>query len=147
MIQVHSNADISLATGTAEWSPAFLRKTCLLVSSALVDLDEGKTTIQVTKPNNHTFIFDANTTLHMSASRHHTRRQTSRPCQWMITKYPDEAEAVINHLFVNPGMKAIKWYPKPETCSEPDKPNAIEPRMWHYVTLRSLTRPNPMSNG
>ena len=45
MIQDHSDADISLTTGTVEGSPAFMRKTCLLVSPALVDLDEGKTTI------------------------------------------------------------------------------------------------------
>ena len=63
MIQVHSDADISLTTGTVEGSPAFMRKTCLLVSPALVDLDEGKTTIQVTNPNNHTFTLDADTTL------------------------------------------------------------------------------------
>ena len=63
MIQVHSDADISLTTGTVEGSPGFMRKTCLLVSPALVDLDEGKTTIQVTNPNNHTFTLDANTTL------------------------------------------------------------------------------------
>ena len=55
MIQVHSDADISLTTGTVEGSPGFMRKTCLLVSPALVDLDEGKTTIQVTNPNNHTY--------------------------------------------------------------------------------------------
>ena len=55
MIQVHSDAEISLTTGTVEGSPAFMRKTCLIVSAALVDLDDGKTVIQVTNPNNHTF--------------------------------------------------------------------------------------------
>ena len=34
MIQVHSDADITLTTGTVEGSPAFMRKTCLLVSPA-----------------------------------------------------------------------------------------------------------------
>ena len=42
MIQVHSDADISRTTGTVEGTPAFMRKTCLLVSPALVDLDDGK---------------------------------------------------------------------------------------------------------
>ena len=76
MIQVHSDADISLTTRTVEGSPAFMRKTSLLVSPALVDLNESKTTIQVTNPNNHTFPLEANTTLehfriHTSSGKHH----------------------------------------------------------------------------
>ena len=86
MIQVHSDADISLTTGTVEGSPGFMRKTCLLVSPALVDLDVGKTTIQVT----------------------------------------------------------TKWYPTPETCSEPDKLNAIERRIYDEIlALRELEKLDP----
>ena len=87
MIQVHSDADISLTTGTVEGSPAFMRKTRLLVSPALVDLDEGKTTIQVTNPNNLTFTLNANTILsHFRIPTPHQAAiqdiQTSRPCKW-----------------------------------------------------------------
>ena len=134
MIQVHSDADISLTTGTVEGSHAFMRKTCLLVSPALrgflVDLDKGKTTIQVTNPNNHTFTLDANTTLaHFRIpTPHQAANITPMPVEHLnlITKYSDEAEAVINQLFVNPEMKSTKWYPTPETCSDPNKLNAIE---------------------
>ena len=125
MIQVHSDADISLTTGTVEGSPAFMRKTCFLVSPALVDQDEGKTTIKVTNPNNHTFTLDANTTLaHFRIpTPHQAANITPMPVEHLnlITKYPDEAEAVINQLFVNPEMKSTKWYPTPETCSDPNK--------------------------
>ena len=41
LIEVHSDADISRTTGTVEGTPAFMRKTCLLVSPAVVDLDDG----------------------------------------------------------------------------------------------------------
>ena len=59
----------------------------------------------------------------------------------LITKYPDEAEAVINQLFVNPDMKPTKWYPTPETCSEPDKLNAIERRIYdELLAVRELEK-------
>ena len=62
----------------------------------------------------------------------------------LITKYPDEAEAVINQLFVNPEMKSTKWYPTPETCSEPDKLNAIERRIYDEIlALRELEKLDP----
>ena len=145
MIQVHSDADISLTTGTVEGSPAFMRKTCLLVSPALVDLDEGNTTIQVTNPNNHTFTLDANTTLEhfRKPTPHQAANNTPMPVEHLnlITKYPDEAEAVINQLFVNPDMKPTKWYPITETCSEPDKLNAIERRIYDEIlALRELEK-------
>ena len=128
MIQVHSDTDISLTTGTVEGSSAFMRKTCMLDSPALVDLDEGKTAIQVTNLNNHTFTLEANTTL--AHFRIPTPLQvasiTLMPMEHLnlFTKYPDETEAVINQLFENPDMKATNWYPTPETRSKPDKLNA-----------------------
>ena len=42
LIEVHSDADIPRTTGTVEGTPAFMRKKCLLVSPAVVDLDDGK---------------------------------------------------------------------------------------------------------
>ena len=63
LIEVHSDADISRTTGTVEGTPAFMRKTCLLVSPAVVDLDDGKTMIQVTNPNEHVYTLEANTHL------------------------------------------------------------------------------------
>ena len=83
MIQFYSDADISVTTGTVEWSLVFKRKTCLLVSPALVDLDKGKTTIQVTNPNNHTFILDANTTLahFFIPTSHHSANKTPMPLE------------------------------------------------------------------
>ena len=148
MIQVRSDADISLTNGTVEGSPAFMRKTCLLVSPALVDQDEGKTTIQVTNPNNHTFTLDANTTLAHSRipTPHQEANITPMPVEHsnLITKYPDETEAVINQLFMIPEMKSTKWYPTPETCSDPNKLNAIERRIYDEIlALRELEKLDP----
>ena len=148
MIQVHSDSDISLTTGTVDGSPAFKRKTCLHVSPALVYLEEGKTAIQVTKPNNNTFTLEANTTLaHFCIpTPHQAANITPMPVEHLnlITKYPDEAEAVINQLFVNHDMKATKWYPTPETCSEPDKLNAIDRRIYDKIlALRELEKLDP----
>ena len=62
----------------------------------------------------------------------------------LITKYPDDAEAVINQLFVNPDKKATKCYPTPETCSEPEKLNVIERRIYDEIlALRELEKLDP----
>ena len=148
MIHVHNDADVTLTTGTIEGSPAFMQKTCLLVSPSLVDLDECKTTIKVTNPNNHTFTLEANTTLaHVRIpTPHQAANITSMLVEHLnlITEYPDEAEAVINQLFMNPDMKATKWYPTPETCSEPDKLNAVVRRIYDEIlALRELQKLDP----
>ena len=119
-----------------------------LISPALVDLDDGKTTIQVTNPNNHTFTIDPNTALaHFRIpTPHQAAKSTPMPVENLnlITKYPDEAEAVLNQLFVNPDMKTTKWYPTPETCGEPVKLNTIERRIYYEVlALRELEKLDP----
>ena len=148
LIEVHSDADISRTNGTVEWTPAFTRKPCLLVSPAVVDLDDGKTIIQVTNPNEHVYTLEANTNL--ANFRIPTPQQaaniTPMPVEQLklITDRPDDATAVINQLFVNPEMKSTKWYPTPETCSEPDKLNKIERRIFDEIlALRELEKLDP----
>ena len=123
LIEVHSDADISRTTGTVEGTPAFMRKTCLLVSPAVVDLDDGKTMIQVTNPNEHVYTLETNTNLanFRIPTPHQAANITPMPVEHLklITDHPDDAAAVINQLFVNPEMKSTKWYPTPETCCEP----------------------------
>ena len=113
LIEVHSDADISRTTGTVEGTPAFMRKTCLLVSPAVVDLDDGKTMIQVTNPNEHVYTLKANTNLaHFRIpTPHQAANITPMPVEHLklITDHPDDAAAVINHIFVNPEMKSTKW--------------------------------------
>ena len=154
LIEVHSDADISRTTGTVEGTPAFMRKTCLLVSPAVVDLDDGKTMIQVTNPNEHVYTLEANTNLanFRIPTPHQAANITPMPVEHLklITDHPDDAAAVINQLFVNPEMKSTKWYPTPETCSEPDKLNKIERsfsmRFWPSENWRSLIPSAPTMN-
>ena len=135
MIHVHSDAKISLTTGTIEGYPAFMWKTCLLVSPKLVELNEGKTIIRVT--NSHQYTLDASTTMaHFRIpTPHQAANITPRTVEHLnlITKFPYEAEAVINQLFVNPDKKAANRYPTPETCSRPDKLNAMERRLYDEI--------------
>ena len=148
LIEVHSDADISRTTGTVEGTPAFMRKTCLLVSPAVVDLDDGKTMIQVTNPNEHVFTLEANTNLSnfRIPTPHQAANITPMPVEHLqlITDHPDDAAAVINQLFVNPEMKSTKWYPTPETWSEPNKLNKIERRIFDRIlALRELKKLDP----
>ena len=148
LIEDHSDADISRTTGTVEGTPAFMRKTCLLVSPAVVDLDDGKTMIQVTNPNEHMYTLEANTNLaHFRIpTPHQAANITPMPVEHLklITDHPNGAAAVINQLFVNPEMKSTKWYPTPETCSEPDKLNKIERRIFDEIlALRELEKLDP----
>ena len=119
LIEVHSDADISRTIGTVEGTPAFMRKTCLLVSPAVVDLDDGKTMFQVTNPNEHVYTLEANTNLsnYRIPTPHQAANITPMPLEHLklITDQPDDAAAVINQLFVNPEMKSTKWYTTPET--------------------------------
>ena len=112
LIEVHSDADISRTTGTVEGTPAFMRKTCLLVSPEVVDLDDGKTMIQVTNPNEHVYTLEANTNLanFRIPTPHQAANITRMPVEHLklITDHPDDAAAVINQLFVNPEMKSTK---------------------------------------
>ena len=148
LIEVHSDADVSCTTGTVEGTPAFMRKTCLLVSPAVVDLDDGKTMIQVTNPNEHMYTLEANTNLanFRIPTPHQAANITPMPVEHLklITDHPDDATAVINQLFVNPVMKSTKWYPTPESCSEPDKLNKIERRNFDEIlALGELEKLDP----
>ena len=145
LIEVHSDADISRTTGTVEGTPAFMRKTCLLVSPAVVDLDDGKTMIQVTNPNEHVHTLGTNTNLvtFRIPTPHQAANITTMPVEHLklITDHPDDAAAVINLLFVNPEMNSTKWYPTPETCSDQTNStrlkDAFSMRLWPSENWRS----------
>ena len=149
LIEVHSDADISRTTGTVEGTQAFMRKMCVLVSPAVVDLDDGKTMIQVTNPNEHEYTLEPNTNLanFRIPTPHQAANITPMPVEHLklITDHPEDAAAVINQLFVNSEMKPTKWYPTPETCSEPDKLKRIERRIFDkIVALRELEKLDPL---
>ena len=66
----------------------------------------------------------------------------------MISKYPDEAEAVMNQLSMNLDMKAAEWYLTPETCSDPAKLNWYERRIYDEILrLLELENLEPSQSG
>ena len=93
--------------------------------------------IQVTNPNDYTFTLEANrNSIALS-------RKTPIPQEHLNfnSKYPLEAEAVNNQLFVNPESIHTKWYPTPETYSEPEKLNKTERRIFDEIlALRELEK-------
>ena len=125
-----------------------MRKTRLLVLPGVLNLDDGKTMIQVTNPNEHVYTLEAN--INMANFRKRTPHQfaniSPKPVEHLkwITEHPDVAAAVINHFFVKPEMKSTKWYPTPEACNETDKLNQIAKLTFdEIVPLRELEKLDP----
>ena len=154
LIEVHSDADISCTTGTVEGTPAFMLKTCLLVSPAVVELNNGKTMIQVTNPNEHVYTLEANTNLanFRIPTHHQAANITPMPVEHLklVTDHPEDAAAEINQLFVNPEMKTTKWYPTPETVVRQTNllrsKEAFSMRLWPSEKSRSSILSAPMTN-
>ena len=63
----------------------------------------------------------------------------------LISKFPDEADDVINQLFQDPDASTDKrWYPAPRTCDNPDKLNKIERRIFdEIIQLREAEKLDP----
>ena len=69
--------------------------------------------------------------------------------QWtLLSKYPDEANNVLNQLFQEPGTETNRrWYPTPETCDDPSKLNRIERRIYEEITkLREEEKLDPTAD-
>ena len=66
----------------------------------------------------------------------------------LITKYPDEANNVLNQLFQEPGTETnCRWYPTPETCDDPSKLNRIERRFYdEIIELREEEKLDPTAD-
>ena len=63
----------------------------------------------------------------------------------LISKFPDEANNMINQLFQEPDAnKDKRWYPTPDTCDDPDKLNKIERRIYdEIIQLREAEKLDP----
>ena len=63
----------------------------------------------------------------------------------LLQRFPDDAEAVVNQLFrEDTEFTSRKWYPTPETCSDPTKLNKLERRIYdEIIELRSIESLDP----
>ena len=151
-VPVVIESDLGDITGTVEGLPAFERRSHLLVSPALSETREGCTHVQVSNPLDYQITINVGTAV--ASFKIITPKQainlqpmTSHQLN-LITQYPDEATAVLNHIFQDPNEKTDRrWYPTPETCDDPSKLNKIERRIYdEIVKLRAEEKLDPTSS-
>ena len=107
-----------------------MHKTFLLELPAVVDLDDGQTTIQVTNANEHTYTLEANINLtkFQIPTPLRATNMTPMPVEHLnlLKEHPDETNAMNNQYIVNTEMKSTKRYPTLELCYDPGKFNYIQ---------------------
>ena len=148
-IPVTSEKDIGQVTGTVEAFPAFERKTELLVSPSMSEINDQQTHVQITNYLDHSITIPQSTTVAVFRILTPNQAKNVQPMTseqlTLITKFPDEATNVINQLFQEPdASKDKRWYPTPETCDDPKKLNKIE--RWIYdevIQLREAEKLDP----
>ena len=148
-IPVTSEKDIGQVTGTVEAFPAFERKTELLVSPSMSEINDQQTHVQITNYLDHSITIPQNTTVAVFRILTPNQAKNVQPMTseqlTLITKFPDEATNVINQLFQEPdASKDKRWYPTPETCDDPKKLNKIERRIYdEIIQLREAEKLDP----
>ena len=146
---VTSEKDIGQVTGTVEAFPAFERKTELLVSPSISEINDQQTHVQITNYLDHSITIPQNTTVAVFRILTPNQAKNVQPMTseqlTLITKFPDEATNVINQLFQEPdASKDKRWYPTPETCDDPKKLNKIERRIYdEIIQLREAEKLDP----
>ena len=145
-------SDLGDITGIIEGLPAFERRSHLLVSPALSETWEGRTHVQITNPLHYQITIKVGTAVAsfkiMTIKQANNLQPMTNHQLNLITQYPDEATAVLNHIFQDPNEKTDRrWYPTPETCDDPSKLNKIERRICdEIVKLRAEDKLDPTSS-
>ena len=148
-IPVTSEKDIGQVTGTVEAFPAFERKTELLVSPSMSEINDQQTHVQITNYLDHSITIPQNTTVAVFRILTPNQAKNVQPMTseqlTLITKFPVEATNVMNQLFQEPdASKDKRWYPTPETCDDPKKLNKIERRIYdEIIQLREAEKLDP----
>ena len=130
--------DISHVTGTVEAFPAFERKTELLVSPSMSEINDQQSHVQITNYLDHTITIPQHTIVAVFRTLTPNQAKNVQPMTneqlTLISKFPDEAKNVINQLFQEADAnKDERWYPTPDTCDNPDKLNKIERRIYDEI--------------
>ena len=148
-IPVVAEKDIGHVTGTVEAFPAFERKTELLVSPSMSKINDQQSHVQITNYLDHTITIPQHTTVAVFRILTPNQAKNVQPMTneqlTLISKFPDEANNVINQLFQEPDAnKDKRWYPTPDTCDDPDKLNKIERRIYdEIIQLREAEKLDP----
>ena len=124
--------DLGDITGSVEGLPAFERRSHLIVSPALSETQEGRTHVQITNPLDYQITINMDTALASFKIMTPKQAKILQPMTGhqlnLISRYPDEAEAVLNQIFQDPRSDR-RWYPTPEISDDPSKLNKIERRI------------------
>ena len=148
-IPVVAEKDIGHVTGTVEAFPAFERKTELLVSPTMSEINDQQSHVQITNYLDHTITIPQHTTVAVFRILTPNQAKNVQPMPneqlTLISKFPDEANNVINQLFQEADAnKDKRWYPTPDTCDDPDKLNKIERRIYdEIIQLREAEKLDP----
>ena len=141
--------DIGHVTGTVEAFPAFERKTELLVSPSMSEINDQQSHVQITNYLDHTITIPQHTTVAVFRILTPNQAKNVQPMTneqlTLISKFPDEANNVINQLFQEADAnKDKRWNPTPDTCDDPDKLNRIERRIFdEIIQLREAEKLDP----
>ena len=115
----------------------------LIVTPAMNELLDERTTIQVRNPNVHTFTINhgevvANFQILTLGQASHVWPLPLRQLT-LVPSHPVEANNVIKQLFRTPDSPVDRqWYPTPETCEDPTKLNPTE--QWIYDENQRLRK-------
>ena len=148
-IPVVAEKDIGHVTGTVEAIPAFERKTELLVSPSMSKINDQQSHVQITNYLDHIITKPQHTTVAVFRILTPNQAKNVQPMTneqlTLISKFPDEANNVINQLFQEPDAnKDKRWCPTPDTCDDPDKLNKIERRIYdEIIQLREAEKLDP----
>ena len=135
-------------TGTVEGLPAFERRSHLQISPALSEIREGRTHVQITNPLDYQITINVGTAvasfkIMTPKQANNLQPMTSHQLN-LITQYPDEATAVLNHIFQDPNEKTDRrWYPTPDTCNDPSKLNKNERRIYDEIVKLKRRKTGP----
>ena len=144
MVPTIAATELETSTGITETTPPFSQNSALYVTPAVNQLQDGRSTIQNTKPNAHTFTI--NQQIIVADLKTFTARQASHvhPMSLeqltLVSSYPDEATTVINQLFQLPEAptRFKRW------CEEAAHLNHIERLIYNEILkLRKLKKLDP----
>ena len=113
------------------------------------EIREQQSHVQVINHLDHVITIPQNTTIAvfkiLTPNQARNIQTMTKEQLTLISKFPDEAENVINQLFRDPEATTEKrWYRTPETCENPDKLNKIERRIYdEIIQLREAEKLDP----